>query len=368
MALFAILPVAYSEGDSNEFDRQILVGAIWRERALLDFYLKVRLWLLLRPIFTLPSEIFGIVAVFAGGLYMAGAALVGRTLGRNRSEAVFLIGALVAISNSIFFFRYVGTFSTVTVLSLFVLWACWQYTQGRLSFGGVGAFATLAPFMHGSALWWGPMVVVAWLLRAYRQSHDQRWRLAFTDLREGVGVGVAIVAIMVSIALIDAYDYNRFKIGLSEMGGSDGNTFIELFRTTTRLEYFTYFSLPHLGAVIQEQLVTAPLALPTIGIIAVAAWRGVRKLAGAVPALITLAVGAASMLFLTISWNPDLGPRNDWDLLALCALPLTMLAAYLLLHLPKGTRPRRIAMTAYLSVSAVNAAAWIALHILGIRY
>jgi hypothetical protein len=155
MALFAILPVAYSEGDSNEFDRQILVGAIWRERALLDFYLKVLLWLLLRPIFTLPSTIFGIVAVFAGGVYMAGAALVGRTLGRNRSEAIFFIGALVAISNSIFFFRYVGTFATVTVLSLFVLWACWQYTQGRLSFGSVGAFATLAPFMHGSSLWWG---------------------------------------------------------------------------------------------------------------------------------------------------------------------------------------------------------------------
>jgi hypothetical protein len=367
LVLFTLLPVVYSEGDSNEFDRQILVGAIWRERALLDFYLKVRLWLLLRPIFALPSEIFSIVAVLAGGAYMAGTALFGRTLGRTRAEALFVIGALVTMGNIIFFFHYVSTFATVTVLSLFVLWACWQYTQGNLSFGSVGALATLAPFMHGSALWWGPMVVVAWLIRAWHQPRDQRWRLAFADLREGVGVGVAILAIIISIALIDGYDYNRFKIGLSEMGGSDGNTFIELFRTTTRLEYFTYFSPPHLGAVIQEQLVSAPLALLTIGIIAVGAWSGVRKLAAAVPALITLAVGAASMLFLTISWNPDLGPRNDWDLLALCALPLTLLAAYLLLHLPHG-RPRRIALAAYLSVSAVHAAAWVGLHVLGIRY
>jgi hypothetical protein len=142
---------------------------------------------------------------------------------------------------------------------------------------------------------------------------------------------------------------------------------IELFQTVTRLEYYTYFSLPHLGAVIQEQLLIAPLALLTICIIGVAAWPGVRKLAGAVPALITLAVGAASMFFFTISWNPDLGPRDDWDLLGLSALPLTLLAAYLLLHLPSG-RPRRIAMTAYLSVSAVHAAAWIGLHLLGIRY
>ena len=43
-----------------------------------------------------------------------------------------------------------------------------------------------------------------------------------------------------------------------------------------------------------------------------------------------------------------LGPRNDWDLLALSALPLTLLAAYLLLHLP-DSRPRRMALAAYLS-------------------
>jgi len=180
-------------------------------------------------------------------------------------------------------------------------------------------------------------------------------------------MGLAIVAIVASIALIDAYNYDRFKIGLSEMGGSDGHTLIQLFHTTTPLEYYTYFSLPHLGAVIQEQLLIAPLALLTIVIVVVAAWRGVRKLAGAVPALITLTVGAAGMLFFTVSWNPDLGPRNDWDLLGLSALPLSLLAAYLLLHLPHG-RPRRLAMAAYLSVSAVHAAAWVGLHVLGIRY
>jgi len=32
------------------------------------------------------------------------------------------------------------------------------------------------------------------------------------------------------------------------------------------------------------------------------------------------------MFFYSISWNPDLGPRNDWDLLSLPALPLSLLA------------------------------------------
>ena len=96
-------------------------------------------------------------------------------------------------------------------------------------------------------------------------------------------------------------------------------------------------------------------------------WGQVRALFRATPALLTLGVGAISALFYTISWNPDLGPRNDWDLLALSAVPLTLLAVYLLLRLPAG-RPKRLALAAYLSISAVHTAGWVLLHTLGIRY
>jgi hypothetical protein len=62
-----------------------------------------------------------------------------------------------------------------------------------------------------------------------------------------------------------------------------------------------------------------------------------------------------------------LGPRNDWDLLGLSALPLTLLAIYLLLQLPEG-RSRRIALAAYLALSSVHTGAWVLLHVLGVRY
>jgi hypothetical protein len=367
VALFALFPVAYAEGDSSEFDTKIQKGAIWRERELLDFYVKVRLWLILRPILALPSQVYGLVAVIAGGIYMAGTALVGRTLGRNRTEALVIVGALASIGNILVFFRYVESYALVTTVSLFVIWACWRYTEERLSFGAVGALATLAPFVHGSALWWGPMVVAAWLIRTYRRPRPDRWHAARADLREGLGVGLAITILIISIMLIDAYDYERFQEGLSEMGGADGRTMLPLFQTVTRFEHYAFFSLPHLGAVTQEQLLVAPLALLTIIIVAIAAWPGIRKLAAVVPALGTLCVGAAGMFFYSISWNPDLGPRNDWDLLALSALPLTLLAIYLLLHLPPG-RPKRVALAAYISVSTVHTAAWVALHVLGITY
>jgi hypothetical protein len=367
MLVFALFPVAYSEGDSSEFDSRISIGAIWRERELLDFYVKVKLWRWLEPVFRLPSDIYQIVAVVAGGVYLAAAMVLGRTLGRSRAEGVIIVGALAAVANMLLFFRYVESYALVTAVSLFVLWACWRYTEGKLSFGAVGALATLAPFIHGSALWWGPMVAATWLVRAKQLPRPDRWRNALADLRDGVGVGLGIVLVVVSIMIIDTYDFERFQAGMAEMGGRDGRTLLPLFTTVSGTEHYAFFSWAHLGAVVQEQLLTAPMALAVIVVVLVAMWGNVRALARRTPALVTLAVGAASMLFYSIAWNPDLGPRNDWDLLGLPALPLTLLAVYLLLHLPEG-RWRRLALSAYLALSAVHTGAWVLVHLLGIRY
>src|SRR5438128_9466489 len=107
---------------------------------------------------------------------MAGTVLVGKTLGRTRGEMLVIMLALVSIGNIVLFFGYVESYPLVTVASLFVLWVCWQYAQGLVSFKAVGALATLAPLLHGSALWWGPMVVAAWLLRAWQAPRNVRWR------------------------------------------------------------------------------------------------------------------------------------------------------------------------------------------------
>lgn len=367
LVIFSLLPVQYSEGDSSEFDRKIPAGAIWRERELLDFYLKARLWRLLRGWLPKPSQVYVLVATISGAVYTAGAMLLGRTLGRGRGEALVIAASLLAIGNVLLFFGYVESYALVNVTSLFVLWACWQYTRGRVSFGTVGALATLAPLFHGSALWWGPMVVAAWLLRARQFAPETRWRQARRDLREGIGVGLAMMLVMVSVAIADGYDYERLQTGLGEMGGLDGRTLLPLFTPVSPYERYVFFSWPHLGAIVQEQLLTAPLALVTVLILLVMAWPGIKQLARATPSLVTLAVGVASIFFYTTAWNPDLGPRDDWDLLSLAAPALTLLAVYLLTRLPYG-RARRMALTSYISVSAVHAAGWVVLHVAGIKY
>lgn len=367
LLVFSLFPVQYSEGDSDEFDRKIPIGAIWRERELLDFYLKSKLWLLLRGWLPRPSQVYALISSLSGAIYIAGAWLLGRTIGRTRSEGWLVVLALVSIGNILLFFGYVESYNLVQVASLFLIWACWQHARGLVPFGTVAALATLAPLLHGSALWWGPMVVAALLLRAPLLPPSSRWRATLSDLMQGVGVGLAIALVMASVMIIDGYDYERLQTGLSEMGGLDGRTMLPLFEVESPYERYTFLSLPHLGAILQEQLLTAPMALPTVLVVLALTWRGVRRQLRAVPPFAVLTVGAAGIFFYSISWNPDLGPRDDWDLLSLPAIPLTLVSVYLLSRLPSG-KPRRLALTAYLAVSAVHSSAWVLLHVLGIRY
>jgi hypothetical protein len=367
LLVFSLFPVQYSEGDSDEFDRKIPIGAIWRERELLDFYFKSKLWLLLRGWFPKPSQVYALVASLSGALYVAGAWLLGRTIGRTRSEAWLVVLGLVFTANILLYFGYVESYNLVQIASLFVILACWQYTRGRLPFGTVALFATVAPLLHGSALWWGPMVVAALLLRAGQERADARWRTARADLLQGMGVGLSVVLVMGSIMLVDGYDYERLQTGLSEMGGLDGRTMLPLFEAESPYERYTFFSLPHIGAIAQEQLLTAPMSLLTIVTVVALAWHGVKRQLRSVRSFAVLVVGAASVFFYSISWNPDLGPRDDWDLLSLPAIPLTLVALYLLTRLPYG-RPRRLVLAAYLAVSGVHTSAWVLLHVLGIRY
>ncbi len=367
LLLFSLLPARGSEGDSTEFDRRIPRGDLWRERELLDWYFKAKLWRVLREWLPLPSQVYALVATLAGGVYLAGASLLGRAMGRTRGETWTILAALCAVGNILLFFGYVESYSLLAAGSLLVIWVCWRYTEGRLGFGWVGLVATVTALLHGSALWWGLMVLAAWVGRARGLPAEQRRRTALAEGGEGVGVGLALVLAMVSVMLLEGYDWARLQIGLSTLGGGDGHTLMQLIRTETRFEHYTFPSWAHLGGVIQEQLLTAPLALLTIGLTLALAGPGVRALIRVVPPLRTLAVGAAAVFFYSITWNADLGPRSDWDLLSLPALPLTLLAVYLLLHLPPG-RARRLALTAYLSVSAVHAAAWVALHALGLPF
>jgi len=88
-------------------------------------------------------------------------------------------------------------------------------------------------------------------------------------------------------------------------------------------------------------------------------------------------VAALSTFIFSITWNPDLGASNDWDLLSLPGIPLSLLAGGLLaLRWPREVegRPRPYTTTlAYcgsvlLAVAAWHALSWLLANALALPY
>ena len=124
-----------------------------------------------------------------------------------------------------------------------------------------------------------------------------------------------------------------------------------------------HFLAHHLGAILQEQLLIAPLALATC-VLALVGLRVPREVNPARRQIAVLAAAAGAALFFSVTWNPDLGPRQDWDLLSLPGIPLSLLAGALLAtRWPRSDdteRPYTRTLT-YVGSVLVAASAWHAL-------
>lgn len=104
-------------------------------------------------------------------------------------------------------------------------------------------------------------------------------------------------------------------------GGGDGRWFVPLWETTTRWEHYTMFSWGHLIDMINEQLLTAPAAIP--GLLLLLAMGNIRRQVTPWTRFLLLAAGL--YLLFTWTWNPDYGGQRDWDLFSPVAIPLTLL-------------------------------------------
>ena len=86
---------------------------------------------------------------------------------------------------------------------------------------------------------------------------------------------------------------------------------------------------------LNEQVLVAPFSF---ALVAAALFTRRGRAVLRTPGGLFLALAAAGYLLFTIVWNPDYGGRRDWDLFAPAALPLTLLAGYLLMGIDRGDR------------------------------
>jgi hypothetical protein len=374
MLLLWLLRTHASMGDSSELLDKIAFGSMWREREPLDYYVHFKLSQSLAGLGVTPLVVYQWLSVVAGGLLVAGIVLAACLIAPP-GRRWLVAGLGLATGNLLLFAGYVESYTLATLSLVWFLVACLLYVRGS-------APAAIPAFVLAVAMWLHPMTafLLPTLLAALWLKSDS-WAARIRDAAVMLATALAVSAVVATIFLVEGYSWERWLIARNELGGVDPGTFKPLFQISGTHEYYPIFSWAHLGAIIQEQLRLAPLAL----IICVTVLLVLRPRRSGAPAtsrqqratLTVVAVAAISTFLFSITWNPDLGASNDWDLLSLAGIPLSLLAGGLLaVRWPEDAeeRPRPYVRTlvycggVLLAVAAWHALSWLLANALALQY
>jgi hypothetical protein len=359
----AVLPVLWLmraspnlSNDSAEIQRKITYeSAIWREREPLDFFLHVKLYWVLNPFTGWDvATVYAVLSCLAGGLFLAMLAILVSLLTRRALDRL-LAAALIGTSGFVqLFFGYLESYTLVTASLAIFLTLGLLCLAGRLGVGWPTTALALAALFHPIAITAAPALAVL-LLHRWRQ-HQYRWRMVPRLLLPTITGLVVPVLLLVALFVANGYDMERWEIARNQFGGGDQRTFKPLLTVSAMREYYPLLSFDHLRAVLNQQALVAPLGWPlALALLAVrrpaGLWRD--------PRFAFLLLAALGPSLFTALWNPDLGPRQDWDLLSIGALPIMTLAAFLVVTLVTRDDDRRFCGVLLVSVNLVHTGLWV---------
>jgi hypothetical protein len=169
---------------------------------------------------------------------------------------------------------------------------------------------------HPSTIILGPaLLYLAWV----------QWRRGTTSALRVV-VETALPLLLVAggtLWLMEAGGHGLAAIFTTDRpGGSDASWFVPLWGTRTRWEAYTLLSWQHMRDLLNQMLLVAPVVLPSLLWIALAA-RGDNQTAQGETRRF-LAIAALFHLLLIAVWNPDYGGQRDWDLFSLAWIATTL--------------------------------------------
>lgn len=267
--------------------------------------------------------------------------------------------ALVSAGALQLFAGYIENYTVPAVLGLWALYLGLRALRLGRSVAPAVICHVLACCVHLSMITLAPAML--WLIyRGHLRDHGGLLRgwLRWQSVPLVLGAALPVVILWACMA---HYGYHRAEeVGY---GGGDGLMFVP-WSEKTGMSQYTFFSGPHLLAILNLQWLVAPLALVTVlGIGAATLGSVMRSWRGGVEVgevgeseqdgesqdggrldsgLIFLVLAGLGHLGLTLIWNPDLGPKRDWDLFGPVGFFLSAAAVALIVR--RYTPPRAFAL------------------------
>ena len=324
-------------------DAYILVNSIPHPEARLtytwqapfDLFLHAKAWALTNWLWNWDAmQVYHITSVAAGVIFMFLLLCMADDLGENRTERATIAGLIGALGLMQFYFGYIENYVLVTIGVLLYLWFGLRYTMRGASLTWPAVALALTNGFHPSTIF-GLNLSSVWLWgREWAAATAPRWK---ARLKTTLKVALPMLAVLIAVVLMMELGGHGIDalLGTDAPGGGDRSWLVPLRTLDSKWERYTMFSWGHLRDFVNEQILVAPFSL-ALAVAALFTGRGRAVLR--TPGGLFLAIAAAGYLLFTIVWNPDYGGRRDWDLFAPAALPLTLLAGYLLIGIDREDR------------------------------
>ena len=266
------------------------------------------------------------------------------------------LAAFFAVATAGTFQLFAGYVENYTVPTVFALWALYFGTRAYVRGGSVIPAAlcfTLGAMTHLSVLTLG--FGLAWLVLHRHYDADTLGG----KLRQLVSLktlSLLSVTILPAVLLYLVMEHVGYLRADEEgFGGGDGLMFVP-WSAKEGMSQYLFFDEKHLRAIMNLQMLVAPVALVTavafgMGLLKTS-WLNRRSRPVPEGLLPFLALATLGYFALTLIWNPDLGPKRDWDLFGPVGYYLSILAVATVVRYFKD-RPGR-AFAALLLIAAVN--------------
>lgn len=338
-------------------------------QAPLDVFLHSQLWLYGHVHWGWKNAlaVYRLLSPIAGILYLVIVLAITRQASRAMRWPTF--GLLTSLGLLQLFFGYIENYSFMTIGVLAYLWLALGVLKGKKPLWLAATMLAVTNATHPSTIILAPtLLYCGWqvTIRATRQNSVQRNQILLYNVLQ-----IALPMLLIATATLGLMTNGGHGIQAlfttDRPGGSDARFFVPLWKTSTRWEQYTMFSWAHWRDFVNEQMLVAPVVLPSLIWLAIgpqfAPWKVVEterplvdNLSSAIP---FLTIAALIYLLFTWVWNADYGGQRDWDLFSPVALPLTLwLLACLRRSLPDrrylwaGTMP-------LLMVQWLHTATWI---------